>query len=529
MTDSAPLMPAPPEGPVGAPTAPTEAPFVSSVSASPRDAWHDPRPLKDALPPVDVFAPDLLPDSLRPWILDVAERTQAPIEYVAVSAMVALGAAVGRRVGARPRRLDDWQEYPNLWGMVIGPPSWMKSPAVEEGKRPLAMLADRALDGFENAHRQWEAEAEAAKARHEGARARARRSAANGVEIDSKELIKPAIREQPRPPRLIVNDATVPAVVEVLRENPNGVLVYRDELAAFIAELDREGMEGSRGFYLSAWSGKESYTQDRILRGTNLRVRHACVSMLGGIQPARIAPLLRDSLATGGADGFLARFSLAVWPDSPGDYRAIDRRPNETAFREAYAVYERLYALRPETAGAESGDGSAPFLRFDGAAAEVFAGWDVELRNRLRSGVEDPALVPHLLKYPKMVCALALLCHLTDGATGPISHHAVTCALAWAKVLESHARRIYSSLGQVHVDAAQSLRRHLNRGDLPAPFTLRDVYRNEWARLTNREAAQAAVDVLEARGWLRSEQIDTGGRPTVLYYAHPAALRRLHS
>ena len=57
----------------------------------------DPTPLADALPPVEVFTPELIPDSLRAWVMDVAARTQAPVEYVAVSAMVSLGAALGER------------------------------------------------------------------------------------------------------------------------------------------------------------------------------------------------------------------------------------------------------------------------------------------------------------------------------------------------------------------------------------------------------------------------------------------------
>ncbi len=48
----------------------------------------------------------------------------------------------------------------------------------------------------------------------------------------------------------------MPALCDVLRANPQGVLVLRDELAGLIAELDREGMEGSRSFYLTGWSGK---------------------------------------------------------------------------------------------------------------------------------------------------------------------------------------------------------------------------------------------------------------------------------
>jgi hypothetical protein len=172
----------------------------------------------------------------------------------------------------------------------------MKSPALEEGKRPLAAIEAHLLDGFESLHREWEAEAEYAKAKRDGAREAAKKNES----FEKSKLAADPVPDEPQPSRLIVNDATVPAICEVLRANQNGVLVYRDEFAGFIAELDQEGMEGSRGFYLTAWSGKDGHTQDRIIRGTNLRVPFVCLSMLGGIQPSRVAPLLRESIATGG-------------------------------------------------------------------------------------------------------------------------------------------------------------------------------------------------------------------------------------
>jgi hypothetical protein len=324
-----------------------------------------------------------------------------------------------------------------------------------------------------------------------------------------------------------VNDATVPALCEVLRANPNGVLVFRDELAGLIAELDREGMEGSRGFYLTGWSGKEGHTQDRILRGTNLRVPHVCLSLLGGIQPARVAPLLKESIATGGGDGFLARYSLLVWPDCPGEYRGIDRAPDAHARRTAQDVFEHLHALVPADVGAELVDGSAPFLRLEPGAAEAFMSWDVQLRNRLRFGVDDGALAAHLGKYPKTVCGLALLCHLADGGTGEISETALLRALAWSEFLESHARRLYGCLGQAHIEAARSLLSRIRRGDLSSPFTLREVYRRGWAHLPDAEAARAAADVLEANCYLHVKPLEagiTGGRPSVEYHVNPAVL-----
>jgi putative DNA primase/helicase len=486
--------------------------------------WSDPIPLVNALPPVAPFTDQLLPAALRSWVMDVAERTQAPPEYVAVGAMVSLGAAVGRKVGLRPKTRDDWMEFPNLWGAVIGPPSWMKSPALDETRRPLEVIESRILQDFERTHEDWEAESEAAKVRRDGAKCQARKAAQKGQAFDPRKLVADHVADEPKPPRLIVNDATVSALCDVLRANPNGVLVSRDELAGLIKELDKEGMEGSRGFYLTGWSGKTGHTQDRIVRGTNLRIPHVCLSLIGGIQPARIAPLLRESIATGGGDGFLARFSFIVWPDSPGEYRAIDRDPDDAARRSAYAVYEHLYSLDPNDIGAESQDGEAPFLRLDPAAAELFTEWDVALRNRLRSDVEDAALAAHLGKYPKAVCAVALLDHLCCRRSGPVREDSILRALGWADFLESHARRIYASLGQARIDAARALLRHIQRGELESPFTVRDVYRRGWSLLADQESAHLAVAVLEAHHYVRAISVDTGaigGRPTTSYVVNP--------
>src|ERR1700722_19853524 len=100
--------------------------FVSFAGTESRPTenprWPDPKPLESALPPVEPFEPALMPDALRGWVMDVAERTQAPPEYVAVSAMVSAGAAVGRKVAVRPKLRDDWTEHANLWGAVVGPP-----------------------------------------------------------------------------------------------------------------------------------------------------------------------------------------------------------------------------------------------------------------------------------------------------------------------------------------------------------------------------------------------------------------------
>ncbi len=87
----------------GDPDRTTRGVFAStSLPTSPAD-WPDPQPLPEELPPVAPFEFSLLPDSLRPWIEDIAERIQCPPDYPAVAAMIALAGVLGRKVGIRPK------------------------------------------------------------------------------------------------------------------------------------------------------------------------------------------------------------------------------------------------------------------------------------------------------------------------------------------------------------------------------------------------------------------------------------------
>ena len=96
------------------------------------EPWPEPLPIPDGIIPVEAFEPDLLPDALRPWVMDVAERMQCPIDFPAIAAMTTLSASVGRLVGVKPKSKDDWTVVPNLWGMVVGRPGVMKTPAIQE-------------------------------------------------------------------------------------------------------------------------------------------------------------------------------------------------------------------------------------------------------------------------------------------------------------------------------------------------------------------------------------------------------------
>ena len=484
--------------------------------------WPEPIAIPDALPPVTLFDYDMLPNSLRGWVRDIAERVQCPADFPAVGAMISLTTVVGRKIGIRPKRQDDWLEVPNLWGAVIGRPGVMKSPALREAMRPLRNIEQKALNGFEEDLRAWQRQQELAKLRREAEKIKIRKAYGKGDAIDSDALTD-ELDEEPHARRYVCNDCSVEALGEILRYNPNGTLAYRDELIGLLKSLDKEGNEGARGFFLSAWSGTDGYTFDRIGRGLNLRIEACCLSLLGSIQPAVIGGYLRQAVAGGGADGLLSRFQLLVWPDISGDWRDVDRLPDSNAKETAYSTFDRLDTLDPSAIGAITEDGVIPYLRFDDAAQDLFTEWRTDFEPRIRSGDEHPAFEAHLAKYRKLVPVLALLIHLADNGHGAVGETALLKALAWAEYLESHARRAYASVMQAESESARALLQRIRRGDVPDPFVPRNVYLKHWAYLSTPEETYQAVRLLTDLDWLLEEREETGGRPKVQYRTNPKA------
>ena len=100
----------------------------------------------------------MLPEPLRDWLADGAQRMSVPPDYSAAAAIVALAAVIGRKVCVRPKRHDDWTICPNLWGAVVGPPSVLRSACIEESLRHLRRIEPEA----------WTAHAQAGRAYRQG-------------------------------------------------------------------------------------------------------------------------------------------------------------------------------------------------------------------------------------------------------------------------------------------------------------------------------------------------------------------------
>lgn len=476
----------------------------------------DPLP---SLPAVLPFDYDYLPDCLRGLVRDISERMQCPPDFAAVAAYVMLATIIGRKVGIRPKRQDNWTVIPNLWGAVVGNSGVMKSPTLSAVLSPINRLQRAANEAFNKATTDREQSAVVNKMLDAVQKSEAKKQLKKDKNADVKKLLQPDfVDEKPILKRYFTNNASYEALGELLIENPNGLLVESDEIVGLLKQLDASGQELARSFYLTAADGDKSYTFDRIMRGKGLHIEAVCLSILGGIQPGVLAEYVRQATSNGaGADGLLQRFGLMVYPDISPDWHDVDRYPDKAQRERVDALIDKLDNL--ETFNFETDNfGGVPFVRFDETAQEIFSEWRASLELRLRSGDEHHAIVSHLSKYRKLIPSLALINHLCDSDSSAVNEASLLRAIAFSEYLESHAMRIYSYATRPEIDTAKALLQRITSGKLANPFTARDVYRAGWAGLENSSKVQSAINMLLDYRHLVEMEVSTGGRPTAQYH-----------
>ncbi|WP_275425910.1 DUF3987 domain-containing protein [Occallatibacter savannae] len=480
--------------------------------------WEEPEPFEEILPNVATCHLEWMPISLRPLIEDIADRLQVPLDFPAVAAIATLAGITNRRAVIQPKQRDfSWVVVPNLWGGIVASPGMLKSPVISSMTRPALAVERRWREVYQEEIKAYQSELELQEEDMKAWRNRYQAAIRKNMEKPAKPestLSEPVLK------RLITNDATFESLHEVLSGNPAGLFVLRDELTGWLAGLERQGREQERAFYLECWNGDSAFTIDRIGRGS-VHVPHACISLFGGIQPARLRSYLADALRDGPSnDGLIQRFQLLVWPDVPTTWKYVDRSPDQDALKLTESVFDRIVAL----------DSNSPlYFRFDEEALKLFEQWLTDLEHRIQIE-ESPHMHAHLAKYRSLMPALALLFALADGNGEFVPFVHAQMAREFCAYLESHARRVYASQVGPERAAAISLSQRIARGwrCQEGSFSLRDVYRNDWTNLDSPEKARNAIRILEEYRWVRQvENATSFGRPSERYEINPKLRKKV--
>jgi hypothetical protein len=496
--------------------------------------WLEPMALPDPLPSVMAYSSDLLPPSIGAAVDDIADRMQCPPDFPASAMLVALAALVGRRVGIRPKKFDDWLVVPNLWGSVVGRPSLKKSPAIATAEARIRGIEVREKERMSEDILSSGIDSLLAESRIKARKADIAKAMKQGDEIEARKIAEEVhnLSEEgpPVPRRIITSDTSIEKLCDMLDVHKDGMLLWVDELVGWMRSLDREDKAGVRQQFLTLWNGQGKLNIDRVGRGETV-CDSPCIGVFGCCTPGGLSDYVSAAVRGGrGADGLIQRLQVTVWPDSSKEYRHVDRWPDSPSKKMLVKVFEDIADLEPSEFAQldEFDDGGIRWLRFDAEGQAIFDRWHTDLQVRLKESDLPEAFEDHLSKYASMMPSIALVFHLVRGDRGPVTAYAASLAIRWADYLESHANRVYSIATAPERQAALPLLKRLLDWPEGKPIRVRTIREHGWAHLSESESIERALDLLIECGWVREvDAKPSTGRPTTEFILHPQARKFL--
>jgi hypothetical protein len=436
----------------------------------------------------------ILPLGILPPIIEEYALSQADIMGVdpgglAAAAIAVCAAATPDSITLRMKRHDDWTESPRLWVALVGNPSAKKSPIISAATRALRSLDDELVGKYLQEKRTWDALDKAGKA-------------ANRAPLQIRTRIE---------------DVTVEAAQEVLKDSPEGVLLIRDELSGWFGSMERygtgKGASADRSFWLTAYNGG-SYSVNRVGRGV-VSIPNLSISMLGGIQPDAIKRIAADSAD----DGLLQR----LFPICMGTATVGRDVPPAAAVGQYGGMVRDLYKTRRPLMGGMS----ETSLKFDAAGHDLRQEL-AEKHHDMSTGWEilNKKLASHIGKYDGLFGRLCITFHCIDYAGKPLPHvipyeTAQRAAEFLHEFLFPHALAFYTNiLGLSDRHDALLATAGWILTHKPESITVRDVRRGDRImRDMDVDDAEQILRKLDAMSWLDPKP--SARRDSVTYAVNP--------
>lgn len=480
------------------PVQPTIDPETGEILTTPT-----PTPDNDNWPglqPIDLFAEipvppmrrDMLPDIIADYAFDQAELVGVEAGMIAMPALVACASALHDGVQLQVKRHEaGWRESARLWCAVVGNPSIKKSPSIKRATSRLRKIDSELHDMNDRAMAQHMAEMEVYKE----AKKEAKKS---GATVTAPE--------PPQRQRMVVEDTTVEALSEVLKDNARGVPCVQDELSGWFGAMDAySGSKAGgkdRAHWLEAYNGGGRVV-DRVMRGS-LKIPNWSVCMIGGIQPdaiRRIAQNMTD-------DGLMQRFMIVVGSNA----QEYDRAADGSAAKAYAALMDHLYAVAPSDTPVTMTE-EAHLVREE---LNRYA-MDLSTYPAMPGGLKS-----HLGKWSGLFARLALLYHAIDchrlsvhPATAQVSADtARRVDLLMRKFLLPHAMAYYTDVlgAATELEHARWIAGHILSKALSV-LTLREIQQSyrQWRGLDDWRRTRI-MQTLEDMGWLAPVDDDRKSR-----------------
>ena len=450
--------------------------------------------------PYKQFPTHLLPQPCRRFVELCSRAIGCDPAFVALPMLSALAGIIGNTMVIQLKR--GWTEPSVVWTAIIGESGSHKSPAFRVVQRPLMQLQTDAL----KQHAEEMEEYDRQMLDYEKALIAWKKTKAKDE--------PPEKPEKPRAVRFLVSDTTVEALAPILADNPNGVVLLRDELGGWLASFDRyAGRKGASGD-AAQWlimHGADTLIVDRKTGPQKtIVVPHAAVSISGGIQPGTLERAIGTEHRQ---DGLCPRILFAMPPRKQRKWTEADIPPSVNA------EFESLIKKLMEQRNAVPDDGPDPtYVKLSPEAKSL---WITYFNKHAAEQVElDGELASAWSKLEGYAARLALLVHCVRSANGETENEGVLDEQSMAAGIElsqwfsNETERVYALFDESDEERQQRqlidlIERH---GGSITPNDLRRRSR----RLRTSEDAENALDELVEAGvgtWDDTQPGKAGGRP----------------
>lgn len=338
------------------------------------------------------FPLEIFPKAIRDIIEALEEYENYNVDFTAASFLTVFAAAMGNTWSVR--FMTGWISRPIIYMVLVGSPSCGKTPPLQQAVAPLLKLDgeyDMIYCKEMETYRQWE-------------------------RMSAKQREKHSLPEAMKMPQRkchVVVDSTVEALIGALRDNPRGVLIYKDEIDSLLSNFNR--YNGSdEGYFLSLFSGTP-FKYSRKSSNEHIFLSNPYCSIIGSTQPGRLGEQFGGKRMM---NGFSSRF-LKVYPE-------IDKMPswNDTAMpasvlEEWGRIIRKVVAATPSTD--QEGKATSIELLFSQESKLRIIQWKDEVNNKVYAETDSDAvraLCGKLETYLVRFCLVIQIMHCICGESG---------------------------------------------------------------------------------------------------------------
>ena len=260
------------------------------------------------------FPYNVFPQILIELIENVNETLGYEPAYLGMGMLSCTSALIGNRYHAQVK--PEWKVPPNFWGVIVGNSSKKKSPALKFALKPLEMIQKDYNHEFEQAIKDWEFKK---------------------VGLEKRDL-EAYLLENPKPirKRIKIDDINQEALSRRFADNTHGLLMFRDEIMAWLNSMNQYRSGSDEQFYLSLFDGT-SHSIDRV--ENTFIIENPFLSVIGGIQPSLLETLASSSRKD---DGFLFRL-LFAYPMNNIPVLMTEKEPDKVMIDRYHYYMKSLY------------------------------------------------------------------------------------------------------------------------------------------------------------------------------------------